>query len=105
MAPAHRPFPMAPKHGRHSAGRGIYWRGRIQPVAAEGAWMIGDFHFLRPLWLLALIAPPLIVFLAAHSENLRRRWKGMMAPHLLDALVVEPGQRSRARPSWFLATV
>ncbi|WP_025660223.1 VWA domain-containing protein [Rhizobium sp. IBUN] len=67
--------------------------------------MISDFHFLRPLWLLALLAPPAIVWMASRSGDIRDRWKGMIAPHLLDSLVIEPDGRRRYMPAWMLAAV
>lgn len=72
---------------------------------AEGAPVITDFHFLRPWWLLALMAPPVIVWLASHAGDIRSRWKGMIAPHLLDHLVVEPDRRRHMRPAWMIAVV
>lgn len=66
--------------------------------------MIGEFHFLRPWWLLTLVLPPIILWLSSRSNDIRGRWKGMIAPHLLNSLVVEPGERSRALPSWVLAS-
>lgn len=65
--------------------------------------MIADLHFLRPWWLLALLVPPLILWLAARSDDLRDRWKGMIAPHLLDKLIVEATRHGRINPSWLLA--
>jgi Ca-activated chloride channel family protein len=65
--------------------------------------MISDFHFLRPLWLLALIAPPAILWLAARAGDLRERWKAMIAPHLLDRLVIEPDHLRHMRPAWMAA--
>jgi Ca-activated chloride channel homolog len=65
--------------------------------------MIADLHFLRPWWLLALLAPALILWLAARSDDIRDRWKGMIAPHLLDKLIVEASRRGRINPSWLLA--
>lgn len=67
--------------------------------------MIADFHFLRPWWLLALIAPPVIVWLAARVGDSRSRWKGMIAPHLLDHLIIEPDRRRHIRPAWMIAAV
>ena len=67
--------------------------------------MISDFHFLRPLWLLALLAPPAIVWMASRSGDIRNRWKGMIAPHLLDSLVIEPDGRRRYMSAWMLAAV
>lgn len=67
--------------------------------------MIGDFHFLRPLWLLALFVPPLLVWLASRAGDVQGRWRGLIALHLLQNLIVEPSEPSRARPSWLLAFV
>jgi Ca-activated chloride channel family protein len=65
--------------------------------------VITDLHFLRPWWLLVLLVPPLILWLAARSDDIRDRWKGMIAPHLLDKLIVEANRHSRINPSWLLA--
>ena len=67
--------------------------------------MIENFHLLRPLWLLALAVPTIIVWMSARSADTRRQWKGMIEPHLLDSLVVDSSPGSRMRPSWLLATV
>lgn len=60
--------------------------------------MIADFHFLRPLWLLALVAAPLLVFLVSRRSDVRSQWQGMIAPHLLDHLLVEKGGKRRFQP-------
>ena len=60
--------------------------------------MIGDFHFLRPLWLLVVPAAVALVWLVARREDMRRRWQRTIAPHLLDHLVVERRSRLRIRP-------
>lgn len=65
--------------------------------------MIADFHFLRPWWLMALLVPVAIFWLASRSGDARNKWKGMIAPHLLDRLVVDAKGRSRIRPVWLLA--
>ncbi|EJT01968.1 VWA domain-containing protein [Rhizobium sp. CCGE 510] len=67
--------------------------------------MIGDFHFLRPWWLLALLAPALVLWLSFRSQDLKGQWKGMIADHLLGHLIVEPEARIRAWPSWLLAAI
>ncbi|MBY5425148.1 MULTISPECIES: VWA domain-containing protein [Rhizobium] len=67
--------------------------------------MIADFHFLRPWLLLLLALPAAIVWMVSRSGDIRAQWKGMIAPHLLDRLVVDTSGRSRMRPSWLLATV
>ncbi len=67
--------------------------------------MISDFHFLRPLWLLALVAPPIIIWMASLAGDTRSRWKGLIAPHLLDSLIVQPDRRHRYAPAWVLAAL
>ncbi|NRQ16945.1 vWA domain-containing protein [Ensifer sesbaniae] len=60
--------------------------------------MISDFHFLRPFWLLALVAAPLLVYLVSRRGDVRSQWQGMIAPHLLDHLLVEKGGKRRFQP-------
>ncbi len=67
--------------------------------------MIEEFHFLRPWWLLALLLPVGIVWLASRSSDIRNRWKDMISPHLLENLIVEASGGTRLRPSWLLAAV
>lgn len=67
--------------------------------------MTENFHFLRPWWLLALLLPPAVVWLSSQATDIRARWKNMIAPHLLDSLVVLPTSGSRMHPSWLLAIV
>ena len=60
--------------------------------------MIGDFHFLRPEWLFALLAAAALAWVVSRREDVRSRWRGTIAPHLLDHLVVDPSRRLRLRP-------
>ncbi|MBM3091969.1 VWA domain-containing protein [Ensifer sp. T173] len=60
--------------------------------------MITDFHFLRPLWLLALLAAPLLVMLIGRRTDVRSQWQNMIAPHLLDHLLIEKGGRRWLQP-------
>lgn len=53
---------------------------------------IEQFHFLRPAWLLLLLAAVWLPWAVRRHGDVRRRWRGTIAPHLLDALVV--GERS-----------
>lgn len=61
--------------------------------------ILGAFHFLRPWWLLLALAGPAVLLL----ERSRRRdaggWRGVVAPHLLGALLVTEGRRARIRPA------
>ncbi len=60
--------------------------------------MIADFHFLRPLWLLALLAATLLVVLIGRRTDVRAQWRGMIAPHLLDHLLIEKGGKHWFHP-------
>jgi len=60
--------------------------------------MISDFHFLRPWLLLLLLLPAALLLLARRSQNMRARWKAMIAPHLLDNLIVEGSANARVLP-------
>ncbi|MEJ5018772.1 VWA domain-containing protein [Ochrobactrum vermis] len=65
--------------------------------------MTFDFHFLRPLWLIALSFPPLIIWLALHSNDFTDRWKRVITPHLLKSLLIEPPQQKRNLPVFLLS--
>jgi len=41
------------------------------------------FHFLRPLWLLALVPVAVVLGLLLHRQGTRKRWGNVIAPHLL----------------------
>ncbi|HEX4507702.1 MAG TPA: VWA domain-containing protein [Alphaproteobacteria bacterium] len=60
--------------------------------------MIGEFHFLRPAWLLALIAAAVLAIVVSHREDMRTRWQRAIAPHLLERLLVGRGRRHRLQP-------
>jgi Ca-activated chloride channel family protein len=65
--------------------------------------MIEEFHFLRPWWLLSLLVPIGILWFSSRSGDIRSRWKGTIAPHLLDSLIVGGKRGPRIQPSWLLA--
>ncbi|MFK4771714.1 tetratricopeptide repeat protein [Rhizobium sp. ZW T2_16] len=67
--------------------------------------MIADFHFIRPWVLVLLLLPILILWLAARSQDVRSQWKAIIAPHLLDSLVVDGSGVAKVRPSWLLAVM
>lgn len=60
--------------------------------------MIADFHFLRPWWLLAILAAIAILWLASRQSDMRLRWRDMIAPQLLDHLVSDDPSKGRLRP-------
>lgn len=59
---------------------------------------MADLHFLRPLWLLALPAAALLWWLVSRRTDPRQQWRAIIAPHLLDHLVVDHRGGSRLRP-------
>jgi len=65
--------------------------------------MIENFHFLRPWWLLAILFAAAFLLLASRSTDVRSRWKGVIAPHLLDHLVIDGAGNSRFRPQHLMA--
>lgn len=68
--------------------------------------MIGDFHFLRPWWLLALPLALAIVWLLKRSSDPHSMWKGIVADHLLPHLVRGgEGKASRGPYVWLVAAM
>ena len=57
-----------------------------------------ELHFLRPQWLWGLVPTLLLYVLARWREDPARRWRGLIEPHLLEALLVKPKGRSLLRP-------
>ncbi len=60
--------------------------------------MIENFHFLRPYWLLLLIPAVLVWWALFRKQDARTAWKTLIAPHLLDHLLVGRNQQARVRP-------
>jgi Ca-activated chloride channel family protein len=58
--------------------------------------VLRDFHFLRPLWLLALLGLPLLVLLWRRLLGGADPWRNVVDAHLLAALR-EPGPLTRRR--------
>ncbi len=69
-----------------------------------------DFHFIRPLWLIAL---PIVIglwWLVKRSSDPLRGWRPAISPALLDALTVGRDSRERWRnlsilTGWIIATL
>ena len=56
------------------------------------------FHFLRPQFLYLIPAALLLTLLWHVCSDPRRRWRGVIAPHLLANLLVDPRRPWRLRP-------
>ena len=65
--------------------------------------MISEFHFLRPWWLLAVAAAVLLVWLLGRQSDMRARWQNLIAPNLLDHLLIERGRTAGLRPVHLIA--
>jgi Ca-activated chloride channel family protein len=60
--------------------------------------MIADFHFLRPEWLWGFAAAAGLFWVVSRREDVRARWGTIIAPHLLDHLIVGSRRYRRLRP-------
>lgn len=60
------------------------------------------FHLLRPLWLFALIPVALIFAMLLRRQNPRAQWGGVIAPHLLQHLIVQPGTGRGVNPLYLV---
>lgn len=67
--------------------------------------MITDFHFLRPWWLLAFVAAGLLVWLLDRQTDMRARWKNLIAPNLLDHLLIDQTASRGLRPVHLVAAL
>ncbi|MBK8637325.1 MAG: VWA domain-containing protein [Chromatiaceae bacterium] len=57
-----------------------------------------DLHFLRPLWFLALLPLPWLLWRLARANPGAEAWRGLVDAHLLAHLLVEEGARVRRLP-------
>ena len=65
--------------------------------------LLGDFHFLRPLWLLALLALPLLWYVLRHGADDDKSWRAAVDPHLLRHLLERDDGERGASPHWLAA--
>lgn len=73
--------------------------------------MFSDFHFLRPLWLLAIVL--LVLLMPWLSRYLRNNsgWQKFIAPHLLTQLVNQPAEAKSRGPlillcsAWIITSI
>ncbi len=63
---------------------------------------MGDFHFLRPLWLLALPLGPLLAWSLWRRLHEGVQWREVCDPHLLPHLLVAPSAARHKWPYWIL---
>lgn len=61
--------------------------------------LIGDFHFIRPWWLLGCLVIPVIYLLRKHAKRSKSGWDAVVAPELLSVLIPERAQQQLRR--WF----
>ncbi|MCH9697261.1 MAG: VWA domain-containing protein [Gammaproteobacteria bacterium] len=62
---------------------------------------IADFHFLRPLWLLAIIPFAIFIYLYVHRKLKHGVWSDICDPQLLDWLLVDkPVRKQRNQTIW-----
>lgn len=108
------------RHGQHSS---IGTRGQAALATlilviilaganrAEPEFASASFHFLRPLWLLAILPAFLIVVAMVRQQDKSYGFQRLIAPHLLKHLLVKPESDSMLRPvhllsvAWMLATI
>lgn len=63
--------------------------------------IIDNFHFLRPLWLLAIVPLLMLILLLRKQVRTQSGWKGVLAGHLYNKLIsAEAGKK--ATPPWLL---
>lgn len=66
--------------------------------------MAFTFHFLRPWWLIALIPAAAMMFLIVRYDRVDLQWGRVIAPHLLDHLIVKPERSWGIRPVYLVGT-
>ncbi|MCB1560596.1 MAG: VWA domain-containing protein [Xanthomonadales bacterium] len=66
---------------------------------------LSDLHFLRPLWLLLLLALPLLVWLLRRREARENGWQAVVDAGLLAAQSERAGRRSSMLPLALLAAI
>ncbi len=59
----------------------------LLPVVQEGVPNMTDFHFIRPLWFLALFALFLAMYLLKKMRVSQSGWQGLLPKHLANVLI------------------
>lgn len=71
--------------------------------------LLNNFHFLRPLWLIAFIPAGLVLYAMQKKQDRTTAFKQIIAPHLLAHLMVGEDSKNRLQPLtllfalWFLS--
>lgn len=65
--------------------------------------LLGDFHFLRPWWLLGLVALPLLWYALRQGSGNDKSWRAAVDPHLLRHLLERDETERGASPHWLAA--
>lgn len=66
---------------------------------------LAALHFLRPLWLLVIIPGVLLPVLWARRHDVTRQLDGIIAPHLVEHLLITPQDTRRVRPVHLLGAL
>ncbi len=64
-----------------------------------GLELVSQFHFLRPWWLLMMLPVLFFIRYLFGNRRIQSKWRGVIAPHLLDHLVVSAGEGNRLKPT------
>lgn len=61
-------------------------------------YTLSQFHFLRPWWALFLVPIVIVVLLQFKKNQMSQRWHGIIAPHILEHLLVKQGKSKLLNP-------
>jgi len=67
--------------------------------------MMTDFHFLRPWWLLVVVAAGILIWMLNRQMDKRARWEDLIAPNLLKHLLIEHVASRGLRPAHLIAAL
>jgi Ca-activated chloride channel family protein len=65
--------------------------------------LFAQFHFLRPLWLLALLLLPVLLWLWKRRGEASDPWRAAVDAHLLPHLLIDGATRRARAPQWLFA--
>lgn len=64
-----------------------------------------SFHFIRPLWLLAIIPCVIVIIMLLRKRDPQHVWRGVVAAHLLPHLITQQVSERKLRPHGLLGAV